>query len=78
MTADFTRFQADSSLTGQPNGQRAFSLMEVSRPWLFPAGFITPKLQLHATNYQFDSTYYGANSASRVVPTFSLDSWLGL
>ncbi len=76
VAADFTRFQSDSTLTGYPNGQRAFSLMQVSRPWLFPAGFITPKLQLHATNYQFDSTYYGANSASRVVPTFSLDAGL--
>ncbi len=76
VTADFTRFQADQSLTGQPNGQRAFSLMEVSRPWLFPAGFIKPKLQLHATSYQFDSTYYSADSASRVVPAFSLDSGL--
>lgn len=79
VSADFTRFQADSTLTGQVNGQRAFSLMQVSRPWIFPAGFITPKLQLHATQYQFDSTYYGANSANsanRVVPTFSLDSGL--
>ena len=75
-TADFTRFQSDSTLTGYPNGQRAFSLMQVSRPWLFPAGFITPKLQLHASSYQFDSTYYGADSASRVVPTFSLDAGL--
>jgi LPS-assembly protein len=74
--ADFTRFQADSTLTGQPNGQRAFSLMQVSRPWLFPAGFITPKLQLHATQYQFETPHYGADSASRAVPTFSLDSGL--
>jgi LPS-assembly protein len=76
VAADFTRFQSDSTLTGYPNGQRAFSLMQVSRPWIFPSGFITPKLQLHATSYQFDSTYYGADSASRVVPTFSLDSGL--
>jgi LPS-assembly protein len=77
MEADFTRFQSDSSLTLQPNAQRAYSLMQVSRPWLLPAGFVTPKLQLHASNYQFDSPLSnGATTASRVVPTFSLDSGL--
>ena len=76
VVADFTRFQTDSTLTKQANGQRAFSLLQVSRPWLFPGGFITPKLQLHATQYQFDTPQYGANSASRAVPTFSLDSGL--
>ena len=74
--ADYTRFQSDRSLTAQSNAQRTFSLMQVSRPWIAPAGFITPKLQLHAANYQFDEPYKGANSASRVVPTFSLDSGL--
>lgn len=75
--ADYTRFQSDSVLTLQPNAQRAFSLLQVSRPWIAPAGFITPKLQLHATSYQFDALLTnGANTASRVVPTFSLDSGL--
>ncbi len=75
--ADYTRFQADSSRTLQPNAQRAFSLLQVSRPWRVPAGFITPKLQLHAANYQFDAPLTnGATTASRVLPTFSLDSGL--
>ena len=75
--ADFTRFQADTLLTGQPNAQRSFMLAQISRPFLAPAGFITPKLQLHATNYQFDAPLAdGSTSASRVVPTFSLDSGL--
>ncbi len=75
--ADYTQFQADRSLTLQPNAQRAFSLLQVSRPWLAPAGFITPKLQLHATSYQFETPLAnGTNSASRVVPTFSLDTGL--
>ena len=76
---DLTQFQANSSLTGQPNAQRAFALAQISRPWLAPQGFITPKLQLHATNYQFDAMLADGNkSASRVVPTFSLDSGLVL
>ncbi len=75
--ADFTRFVSDSSLTGQPNGRRLFSMLQVNRSWLTPAGFITPKLQLHATNYQFDAPLAnGQSQATRVVPTFSLDSGL--
>ena len=75
--ADYTQFQSDQTLTLQPNAQRVFSLLQVSRPWLAPAGFITPKLQLHAANYQFDAPLSnGLLSASRVVPTFSLDSGL--
>ena len=75
--ADTTQFNSDRLLTGQPNARRVFSLAQVSRPWISPAGFITPKLQLHATNYQFNSALAsGATSASRVVPTFSLDSGL--
>ncbi|MEO8855660.1 MAG: LPS-assembly protein LptD [Burkholderiaceae bacterium] len=75
--ADSTQFNSDSALTLQPNAHRVFTLAQVSRPWISPAGFITPKLQLHATNYQFTSALgNGATSASRVVPTFSLDSGL--
>ena len=75
--ADTTRFNSDRILTGQPNAQRVFTLAQISRPWISPAGFIRPKLQLHATNYQFTGALAnGATSASRVVPTFSLDSGL--
>lgn len=74
---DYTRFSADSNLTQQPNSNRAFTRLQLARPWLSPAGFITPKVQLHATTYQFDSMLpNGATTASRVVPTFSLDSGL--
>lgn len=74
---DFTQFEANRTLTGQPNAQRMYSLLQVSRPWLSPSGFITPKLQLHASAYQFDAQLAGGgNSADSVVPTFSLDSGL--
>jgi len=74
---DFTRFAADKGLTRQPDGSRAFARLQLSRPWLAPWGFITPKVQLHATSYQFDAPLAnGATSASRVLPTFSLDSGL--
>ncbi len=72
---DFTRFSADSRLTSQPNSDRAFTRLQLSRPWLLPGGYITPKVQLHATSYKFDSALpNGMTTASRVVPTFSLDS----
>jgi LPS-assembly protein len=74
---DYTRFSADKSLTLQPNSNRAFTRLQASHPWLWPAGYITPKLQLHATSYQFDGPLAnGATTASRVVPTFSLDGGL--
>ncbi len=74
---DFTQFEADASLTGQPNAQRGYALAQISRPWLAPQGFITPKLQLHTASYQFDALLAdGSQSADSTVPTFSLDSGL--
>ena len=32
-----------------------FRWCKLSRVFQSPAGYITPKLQLHATNYQFDA-----------------------
>ena len=75
VAADSTQFHSDRLLTGQANGRRTYAVAQWSRPWVTPAGFMTPKLQLHATSYQFVSPLAnGATSASRVVPTFSLDS----
>ena len=74
---DFTQFEADRLKTLQPNAQRGVALLQVSRPWLAPAGFFTPKLQLHASAYQFDAALSnGTRSADSVVPTFSVDSGL--
>ena len=75
--ADFTQFTSDRTLTLQPNAQRSLGVVQLSRPWLAPAGFFTPKVQLHATNYQFDAALTdGTRSANSVVPTFSVDSGL--
>lgn len=75
--ADYTRFEADRTLTGQPNAQRTFSVARISRPWQAPGWFVVPKMQLHATQYEFDAPLAnGATSATRTVPTFSLDSGL--
>ena len=77
VSGDFTRFSSDRLLTKQPNSDRAVSIMQLSRPFVSPGGYITPRLQLHATTYKFDAPLVGGDtSASRVVPTFSLDSGL--
>lgn len=75
--ADYTHFQSDRRYYTQPNGRRSYTMAQISRPFLAPAGFITPRLQLHATSYQFDDPLLnGQRSASRTLPTFSLDSGL--
>ena len=74
---DYTQFQANRGLTGQPNAQRSFMLAQLSRPWLGASGFITPKVQLHTSTYSFDAALAnGDSTASRAVPTVSLDSGL--
>ncbi len=84
--ADTTRFEANydriplASNASRPvprNGERSFVLAQVSRPWIRPWGFVTPKLQVHATRYQLDQAFdSGMRSANRVLPTFTLDSGL--
>ncbi len=77
VSGDFTRFSSDRSMTMQPNSDRVVALAQISRPWISPGWYITPKMQMHATSYQFDAPLVnGAVTASRVVPTFSLDSGL--
>ena len=83
VVGDTTRFEADftrvASLanTKARNGERSFVQAQVSRPWIRPWGFLTPKLQLHATRYQMDAPLTnGASAVNRVLPTFSLDSGL--
>ena len=74
---DFTRFSSYAELTGQPNADRGVLWGQVSRPWITPQGYITPKMQLHAAAYQYENlTYYGSNGAASSVPTFNLDSGL--
>lgn len=77
ISGDVTRFASDASLTLQPNANRAIIQAQVSRPWITPGWFFTPKLQLNASRYQFDAPLSnGATSASRTLPTFSLDGGL--
>ncbi|MCD2512363.1 LPS-assembly protein LptD [Acidovorax sp. D4N7] len=75
--ADTTRFEGDPRLTRQPDAQRSYLAAEISRPFVSPGAFFTPKLKLHASQYQFDDPLSnGMRSASRTLPTVSLDSGL--
>ncbi|MBF5005020.1 LPS-assembly protein LptD [Diaphorobacter sp. NR2-3-3-1] len=75
--ADYTKFQADSYYTRQPNAERSFVSAQLSRPFLAPAGFVIPKVMFNTTSYKFDTQLSnGQTSLSRTLPTFSLDSGL--
>ncbi|MBV8620164.1 MAG: LPS assembly protein LptD [Curvibacter sp.] len=74
---DHSQFLADPTLTNQPNAQRNYVLGQLSRPFLSPGWFVTPKLQMQAASYTFSSALSdGRTAANVVVPTFSLDSGL--
>lgn len=74
--AEHTRFRSDRLQVGNDlNGTRSLGVGEVSWTWQTPAWYVRPRVQLHATSYQLDSPMAnGSRSASRVLPTFSLDS----
>lgn len=78
LETDSTRFRSDQTFTMQPNAVRTYALARISRPWQAPGWFVVPKLQLHATRYEFDAPLVstGSSTATRTVPTFSLDSGL--
>ncbi len=75
--ADYTRFRSDTTMTQQANGQRAFGVLQASYPIKSAGGYLTPRLQLHATQYQFETPLSNGDTASnRFLPTFSVDSGL--
>lgn len=72
---DYTRFQSDPALTGQVNGARALAIARIGHRWETPGWYVMPRLQLHATRYRFEEALpNGSRSASRTLPTFSVDS----
>ena len=74
---DATRFEAASPYLRQPNADRSYLMAQISRPFLSPGAFVTPRLQVHASSYRFDTPLAnGQRTAERVLPTFSLDSGL--
>ncbi len=77
LEADYTDFQANAALTGQPNAQRSVMKGQLSYPMLGSSGFIIPRVAVHSVNYSFDTPLSsGQYQAGRTVPTYSLDSGL--
>ncbi len=75
---DITQFEGDRTLTRQPNAQRAFAWAQISYPLIWPAFYLTPKLQTHVAGYQFDAPINKQQSSNSLVSTFSLDAGLTL
>ncbi len=82
LNGQFSRFTTSRSPTvtstlADINGNRLLGIAQVSRTWQTPGWFVRPKAQWHLTQYQFDQALLnGRRSASRALPTFSLDSGL--
>jgi LPS-assembly protein len=77
--AELVRFSHPTNTLVQ--GNRANLVSQVSYPVVRPGWFVTPKLTLHATQYDLENnldpdTNQLRNHISRVLPTVSLDSGL--
>lgn len=76
LVGQYTRFTHDDRAS-KDTGERFVLYPQVSLPIVHPAFQITPKLGLHMTSYRLDRAQVNrglSTEASRVVPTFSLDS----
>lgn len=66
-----------------PNADRVVTAAQVSRPFVLPYGYVTPKIQVNARSYQFEgglpnTSFYdghqGQTSATITTPTLSVDA----
>ncbi|MGZ8260197.1 MAG: LPS-assembly protein LptD, partial [Caldimonas sp.] len=75
--AELNRFaNPDDRFIGErQTGLRTHAVGSVARPFLSPGWLFTPKLSFNAASYDVDLPLAdGRRSASRVIPTFSVDS----
>lgn len=73
--SEYTRFESNPLLTGQTNGERAMAVASFSHRFQTPGWFVEPRARLHTTQYNFDQPLAnGQRTASRTLPTVSLDS----
>jgi len=68
--AEATRFKHST----MDSGSRAVVVSQVSYPWVRPGYYITPKLMLHASQYNMESNAGRDTNLSRVLPTVSVDA----
>ena len=74
---EFNRFTnpVDAVSVVRPTGSRVHALGSLSRPFAAPGWAVTPKIAFNAASYSLDQPLAdGRTSASRVIPTLSLDS----
>ncbi len=65
----------DRYLAARQTGVRAHALGSIARPFVSPGWYVTPKLLFNAASYSLDMPLAdGSQSASRLIPTFSIDS----
>jgi LPS-assembly protein len=61
----------------RPDGWRMHALASVSQSWRTPGAWLVPRLSLNLAAYNTDTAMSdGRTSASRAIPTFSIDSGL--
>ena len=80
LQTNFTRFQRSVLVSGDDvkvGGDRSLAVANLSRRWQAPGWYVQPAAQLHMAQYQTRGINGQQDtSASRVVPTLSLDSGL--
>lgn len=78
--AEANRFELtrdDPGLLARPEGERLHLLARAEHTWRAPWGWLTPRALLNVAHYRTDTAMSdGRRSASRTVPTFSLDGGL--
>jgi LPS-assembly protein len=77
LETEFNRFaDPDDRYVGdRQTGVRAHAVGSVARPFVSPGWVLTPKVSFNAASYALDLPLAdGRRSASRVIPTFSVDS----
>ena len=76
---ELNRFEqpADDVAIARPEGWRWHAEGSMAWPWRLPGGFVTPRLTLNAAHYRTDGAMSdGRRTASRLIPTLSLDAGL--
>lgn len=80
-SSELTRFERNY-LAGEEadplktDGERLVAMADITRRWQAPGWFVQPRARLHTSAYRFDRAIDQRSSASRAVPTLSLDSGL--
>ncbi len=83
LRSQYTYFDRNKNAPLAVTGSRLVVNPSISVPFTAPYGFITPKVGLHATQYSLKDNDFNINnvktsnnSATRILPIFSLDSGL--